>query len=478
MRYSRREVLGAALALPLAAQHVPGKKPVTRRPNVILFMTDDHGSWATGAYGCPEIQTPHIDRLAREGARFTNAFACTPVCSPSRMTWMTGTLPSTHGVQDWLLPEDSYGPASRRWLAGHQTFPAVLAKAGYAMGMCGKWHMGGDDTAQEGFDYWATVPGGGGTYRNPGFVHNGVRETTPGFKTDRVGDFALDFLSTQTAECPFFLYVPFYAPHTPYDFQPERYREPYRDASFGCFPETPQNPWQNAALKGLHGSRSAKLGYSALVTAADTNMGRILEKLSQMGLADDTVVVFSADQGWNAGHHGVWGKGNGTIPFNLYEESLRVPLIWRHPGHIAAGSTPAPLVSSYDFFPTLLDYLGLKAQPDARRVGRSYAGFLAGKTPAWRNRLYFEYAYVRGIRSETLKYIERAEGWPSEMFDLEADPGETRNVLSAPDYQVRAAAMHRELTQYFEKAGAPPLDAWRKTTAQKLPKEDFVKKGQ
>jgi choline-sulfatase len=137
-----------------------------RRPNVVMFMTDDHGAWATGAYGCREIQTPNIDRLAAGGVRFANAFACTPVCSPSRMTYMTGTLPSTHGIEDWIIPEDSFGPTSRRWLAGHQTYASVLARHGYRMGMCGKWHMGEDDHAQEGFEYWASVPGGGGPYRD------------------------------------------------------------------------------------------------------------------------------------------------------------------------------------------------------------------------------------------------------------------------------------------------------------------------
>ena len=143
------------------------------------------------------MHTPNIDKLAAGGLRFRNAFACTPVCSPSRMTYMTGTLPSTHGVQDWIIPEDSFGPASRRWLEGHLTYTEVLAKNGYRLGMCGKWHMGEDDKAQAGFEYWASVPGGGGTYRDPEFVVNGERRKIQGFKTDAVGDFAIDFLNQQ-----------------------------------------------------------------------------------------------------------------------------------------------------------------------------------------------------------------------------------------------------------------------------------------
>jgi choline-sulfatase len=185
---------------------------------------------------------------------------------------------------------------------------------------------------------------------------------------------------------------------------------------------------------------------------------------------------FTADQGWNAGHHGVWGKGDGTIPYNLYEESLRVPLIWNHPGRIAAGQVADPLVS-YDYFPTILEYLRLSAAPDPRRVGRSYAEFLSGRSPRWRDRLYFEYGYVRGLRTRNLKYIERAEGWPTELFDLEADPGETRDVAAAAAYQQQREVFHRELTRFFEKQGAPPIEEWKSTTKQKLPAENTSNHG-
>ncbi len=459
---SRRQFIAAAAPFVHTARR--GNRP----PNVVLFMTDDHGAWATGAYGCRDMHTPNIDRLSAGGVRFENAFACTPVCSPSRMTYMTGTLPSTHGVQDYLEVEDSYGPTARRWLDGHLTYSELLKKNGYRLGMCGKWHMGEDDRAQAGFDYWATVPGGGGTYRNPEFVVNGERRKITGFKTDAVGDFAIDFLNQQRSGQPFYLYVPFYAPHTPYDYQPDEYRAPYKESRFSCFPETPVSPWQNPELGSLSGKREPKLGYSALVTGADHNVGRIVTRLEQLGLRDDTLVIFTADQGWNAGHHGVWGKGNGTVPFNLYEESLRVPLVWNHPGRIAPARSVRPLVSSYDFFPTILEYVGVSAPAGPRRVGRSYSGFLRGQTPAWRNRLYFEYSYVRGLRTGNLKYIERAEGWPTELFDLEADPGETRNVAADPGYQKQIRALRDELTHYFDQAGAPPLAEWRATTKQKL----------
>jgi choline-sulfatase len=450
------------------APFVQTRRRDARRPNVVFFLTDDHGAWATGAYGAKDIHTPNIDSLARGGARFTRAFAATPVCSPSRMTYMTGCLPSTHGVQDWLIPEDSYGPKSRAWLDGYFTWSEALAQAGYTLGMTGKWHMGHDDEAQRGFSYWATVPGGGGTYLNPTFVHNGAKERVERFKTDAVGDFAIDFLNQQKAGRPFCLYVPFYAPHTPYDATPEAYSAPYRNCAFRDFPDLGPRADSNRGTRGLFRSEAAKRGYSSLITAADANIGRIVNRLEEMRLREDTLVIFAADQGWNAGHHGVWGKGNGTVPFNMLEESTRVPLIWNQPGRIGT-STPDALVSSYDFFPTLLEYLGVAAASNPRRVGRSYAGFLRGNKPRqWRSRLYFEYAYVRAVRTENLKYVERADGFESEMFDLEADPGEERNVLHEAGYAPQRAAFKNELQGFFGRIGAPPLAEWRSTMKQKM----------
>ncbi|MDX1982175.1 MAG: sulfatase-like hydrolase/transferase [Bryobacteraceae bacterium] len=442
-------------------------KAAEKRPNVVMFMTDDHGAWATGAYGCAGMHTPNIDELARTGIRFDRAFACTPVCSPSRMTWITGRIPSVHGVQDWLRPEDSFEKNTRRWLEGHTPYSTILARNGYTLGMCGKWHMGEDDKAQYGFSYWATVPGGGGPYRNVEFVRNGTRTKLSEFKTDSVGDCALEFLEQSRGRQPFYLLVPFYAPHTPFDFQPEAYRKHYNEANFGCFPDTPKHAWQNPGLGAHHGNRKSMHSYSALISGVDANVGRVLRKLDELGLRGDTSVVFTADQGWNAGHHGVWGKGNGTWPFNMYDESIRVPLIWNHPGRIKPAQL-RQMVSSYDYFPTLMDHLGIKAPADPLRPGRSYAGLLRGQSPRWQNRLYFEYSFVRGVRTENLKLVRRTREWPSEFYDLERDPGEKNNLIGDPAHARQIAALDRDMDAWFKKAGAPPIEQWRGTTKQNL----------
>lgn len=461
---NRRTFLGS-LAAASGAAVVKAQEPT--RPNVVFFMTDDHGAWALGSK-CDEMHTPNLDRLAANGVTFNEAFACTPVCSPSRATFFTGKLPSHHGVQDFLVGADSSGPQSKRFLEGHTSFADVLKGEGYKCGLVGKWHLGHDTEAQSGFDFWYTAPRGSGPYKDVEFFDNGESVKDTGFKTDFVGDGALKFLD-QHHEDPFCLTVPFFAPHDPFNYQPEKYREPYKDSKFSCFPQPERHPQRRGVHNRHWDNREANIGYSALVTAVDANVGRVLDKLDELGLTDNTVIIFTADHGYNCGHHGFWGKGNGTLPFNMYEESIRVPLIWSHPGRIPAGIEADPMVSSYDFFPTLLDYLGVTAEPDAQRVGRSYAPFVRGETPEWPTELYFEFSYVRSIRTDHLKLVERAEGWGDELFDLEVDAGESTNRIGSPQYRERAAALSSRLHKFFEDAGAPPLDNWRSTVKQELP---------
>lgn len=455
----------------------PAAAPSRKKTNLVLFMTDDHGAWATGYNGCAD--TPNLDLLRRTGTYFSNAFAATPVCSPSRMTYITGKMPSSHGIQDFLLETDSKGPKAQRFLDGQVTWTQLLASAGYTLGLSGKWHMGVDDQAQAGFTFWATVPGGGGTYKDPGFVKNGQKLDSKGFKTDLQGDYALEFLDSVSGK-PFVLMMPFYAPHTPYDTYPERDAGSWDQVRAGCYPDTPMNANQNSNLAKNIGQLESKQAYSALVAGADINVGRVLRKLDAMGVRENTVVIFTADQGFNCGHHGVWGKGNGTVPYNLYEESIRVPMIWNQPRRIAAGRTVEALISSYDFFPTVLDYLGVKPPPrDRKRTGRSYAGFLQGRAPEdWRDRLYFEYAYMRSVRTKNLKYIERTKNWPSELYDLEADPGETRDLLADPDYASRLQSLRADLHRFFDGVGAPPIEDWKMTTKQELPERQRVRGGE
>lgn len=445
--------------------------------NVVFILTDDQGHWAVNAGGsddCQSLKTPSLDRLVQEGTRFSEAFVATPVCSPSRATWLTGRLPSQHGIQDWILPSETYGDERRSFIEGQPTFSQALADQGYVVGLCGKWHLGDDARTQAGFSYWSTVPGGGGRYLDPTFVKNGKRAKRSGYKTDLLGDDALEFME-QNRDRPFFLFLSFYAPHTPMEYQPEKYRAPYQDSSFPCFPDLPMHPSHMREMNGRvsghlrdFSKHHSKLSYSALVTGIDENVGRVLDKIGELGLRENTLVVFASDHGFHSGHEGIWGKGNGTVPFNLYERSVKIPLVWSHPGRIPAGRSITDLVTSYDFLPTLFDYLSLEPPVDDGRVGRSYSHLLTGEGGEWEDEIYFEYEYVRGIRTERWKYVERTPEWPSELFDLKNDPVERRNVLSFPQNAELVRELRRRLSDFFERAGAPKATEWRSTTQQQL----------
>jgi len=464
-------LFGLGISMPLLVEGAEAKT------NVVFILTDDQGHWAINSDGvddCASLVTPNLDRLAKEGTRFSEAFVSTPVCSPSRATWLTGRIPSQHGVQDWILPAETHGEEARSYIEGQPTFSQALADQGYVVGLCGKWHLGDDARAQAGFSYWSTVPGGGGRYRDPTFVKNGKRFQRKGYKTDLLGDDALEFIEENRSR-PFFLFLSFYAPHTPMQYQPEKYRAPYRDSEFPCFPDLPMHPSHMREMNGRvsghlrdFSKHHSKLSYSALVTGIDSNVGRVLSKIDELGLRNDTVVIFASDHGFHTGHEGIWGKGNGTVPFNLYERSIKIPLIWSHPGQIPAGKEVSILVNSYDFLPTLFDYLNLQAPEDEKRVGRSYSRYLLGEESDWENELYFEYEYVRGIRTDRWKYVERTPEWPSELFDLINDPVERRNVIDFPQNSDLVQEFRRRLHDFFKRAGAPPATAWRSTTRQKL----------
>ena len=229
----------------MAAPFVQTRKRTVERPNVVLFMTDDHGAWATGAYGAREIRTPNIDRLAATGARFTRAFAATPVCSPSRMTWMTGCLPATHRVEDWLLPEDSFGPNPATGSMACSPGPRSSKPAATRPPCAASGTWAATTRRSAALPNGPTVPGGSGPYRNPTFVHNGHPQPIQGFKEDALGDFALDFLAQQKNGHNFALLMPFYAPHTPFDFTPDAYHAPYLNSTFPDFPNTPVHTAQN-----------------------------------------------------------------------------------------------------------------------------------------------------------------------------------------------------------------------------------------
>lgn len=410
------------------------------RPNILLFLTDDHGAWALGAAGNTEIRSPHLDQLAREGVRCTNAFTPTPVCSPARAALLTGRTPSQVGIHDWLQEvEPEIG--DRDWLAEEITLPELLASAGYHCGLSGKWHLGRSHETPRGCAWhfglsrWQGEHIGTYTY-----VRNGESLTLTGNKTQIITEEALTFLDETTPDQPFFLQVGFIATHSPYGNQEPDLVASYADASFAEIPPYHPHPWhKNEAFPQDEGftaeeCRQRYRSYYAAVTDMDTQVGRILDRLRALGQFDNTLVIYVADHGLALGHHGFWGKGNSTRPLNMYDVSLRVPLLLRWPaGGFAGGRVVAQSVDHYDTFALLCEAAGIGLDPTRHYPGRSYAPLARGEAlPDWREARFGEYGDLRMIRTPHHKLVRRYPAGPDDLFDLERDPGEEHNLSGQP----------------------------------------------
>ena len=445
------------------------------RPNVIVILTDDQGCWAMGCAGNGEIRTPNLDRLAATGIRFENLFCASPVCSPARASLLTGRIPSQHGVHDWIRAgncnqdEDKSGRVIE-YLRGQRGYTDALAAAGYACGLSGKWHLGDSHTPQKGLSFWQVHATGGGPYYNWPRVRGGEVVTEPGYVSDVIADEALRFLDEQSGgEAPFYLSMHFTAPHSPWQREhhpAEIYDDYHANCPFESVPNDPPHPWQsNTAPIGTDEARRRDVlsGYFAAVTAMDANVGRILDWLEQARLRDNTLVFFTSDNGMNMGHHGIWGKGNGTFPLNMYDTSVKVPGLVSRPSHVPQGQVCDAMVSHYDFMPTLLDYLGI-ADPEAAQLpGRSFAALLSGRPFEQRDSVvvYDEYGPVRMIRSRRWKYVHRYPYGPHELYDLAADPSERDNLCGRDEHRARAQEMRARLEGWFICYVDPMLDGTR-----------------
>ncbi len=437
---------------------------MTDQPNILVIMTDDHAQWAAGCYGNRELHTPTMDYLAQTGVRMANAFTPTPVCSPARASFFTGLYPSQHGIHDWLFYFHRTESERQRaelneqpWLGDLKTLAQFLAEAGYTCGLSGKWHCGRDDHPQPGFDYWyslrANEPPLAGEYSDHGqFVQHS------GYNTETITDNAVAFLRQRKTDHPFFLFTGYIGTHSPWRDHPERLVEQYRECTFADIPADTVYPFGRLAgestQRSRYNAREALAQYYASVSHIDEGIGRLLDELEAQGVRDDTLVVYVADHGLNCGHHGVWGKGNGTRPLNMLEESIRIPMIFNHPGQLFAGQVRSEFVDHCDLFETLLDYAGVQPERQHSYPSNSFKPLLTeGRAlPDWKDTQICEYGNVRMARNRTHKLVRRAPNGPDHLFDLQADPREVANILAtnpelAADLQARIDGFFSEYEQ-------------------------------
>jgi arylsulfatase A-like enzyme len=438
-----------------------------RRANVVLIMTDNHGAWTLGCYGNPDIKTPHIDRLAKEGVRFTEAFSSNAVCSPTRATYLTGLLPSQHGVHCYLnRGEAQMGTDAYSTIEEFRTLPQILAEQGYTCGLVGKWHLGNNMHPQEGFSYWITMPHGGtSTFYDAQVIEDGKVRTEPRYLTELWTEHGTKFIE-QNKDHPFFLFLSYNGPYglgsSLNKSARNRHAEYYADKELRSFPRESVHPWlhnNKQFINNVHPMRR----YACEVSAIDDGVGQIMRTLKRLGLDDETLLILTADQGWAGGQNGLWGMGDHTRPLHAFDSTMRIPLILRHPGTIPSDRQSDFMVSNYDLLPTVLSYLGLASEVpnDPRPPGRDYSAALKGKTLLWDDVIFYEFENVRAIRTAEWKYIERYADGPHELYDLKNDPNERFNLYG----QLKQADIQKKLRVrlygFFNRHADPKYDLWR-----------------
>ncbi len=434
-------------------------------PNIVFILSDDQGEWAMGCSGNNEIITPHLDRLTREGMRFQNFFCASPVCSPARASLFTGCIPSQHGVHDWLR-DDNKKQEEIEYLNGQQTYMQALADHGYTCALSGKWHLGNSAQPQQGFSHWFCHKSGGGPYYGAPVYRNGVLCHEEQYITDAITDDALSFLdSRRGCEEPFYLNVGYTAPHAPWlQNHPEEYTKLYEDCQFESVPHLPRHPDSIYLTDEIaKNERENLIGYFAAVTAMDAGIGKIIDRLDEMGIRENTLLIFTSDNGFSCGHHGFWGKGNATFPINMYEESVKVPFIASWPGVIPQGAVQDALVSAYDFMPTLLEIAGIAPACERKRPGISFAPVLrGGEMHAHEGIVVFdEYGPNRMIRTRSAKLICRYPYGPNEFYALDSDPHEEHNLLVEDENNPEAILLRRRLEAWFHTYVNPEIDGAR-----------------
>lgn len=464
------------------------------KPNILFILSDDQGAWAMRCAGTPELYTPNLDRIAESGIRFDDFFCVSPVCSPARASLLTGNIPSAHGVLDWIRSgnvdgekfaaqgkENPYGSGysmERKpiaYLEGQTAYTDVLAQNGYNCWLTGKWHLGDSVTPQHGFQKWYTLGLGGCCYYHPDIVENGSIHVEHGrYVTELLTDKALEYLDEAAeSENPFYLSVHYTAPHNPWgkEHHPKKWIDYYENCSFESIPDVEDHPdLLTGPVYGTDRRKENLRGYFAAISAMDEQIGRILEKLEETGMARDTIVIFSADNGMSMGQHGVWGKGNATFPFNMYDSAVKVPFLMSCPGRLVQGVVNEDMISGYDLFPTLLELAGIENPLEGELPGRSFAkDILEGDAETQKGTaaaedfivIFNEYGPVRMIRDKEWKYIHRYPYGKHELYHLTTDPGEERNLYGQPEYEEKVLALRKKMENWFLRYANPEIDATR-----------------
>ncbi len=449
-KLSRRQFIAGtgAAALSLPFLKVGEALADESRPNFVFILTDDQRYDAMSCAGHPFLRTPNMDRIANEGARFTNAFVTISLCAPSRACFLTGRYAHNHGIKDNKTPLDDTIP----------TFPQVLQKAGYDTAFMGKWHQDGQEGPRPGFSRWVSFKGQG-VYIDPLLNIDGENVKTTGYMTDLLTGYAVDWLK-QPRTKPFCLYLSHKAVHGPFT-PPVRYSKLFSDIKItkpasASEDMTGRPEWftKRQEVTRISDEKFAEhvRNYYRTVTGIDDSVGRVLSALETQGVLDNTVIVFAGDNGYFEGEHGMLDKRA------MYEESIRIPLVMRYPKLIKPGTLIDEMVLNIDLCPTFLDLAGEKAPEGVQ--GRSWKPLLTGRAKGWRDDWLYEYFLetpyvtptIKGVRTARWKYVTYPDNpdYPAELYDLKNDPQELKNLAADPAQAKVVDEMKKRLARLEE----------------------------
>lgn len=440
-------------------------------------MADDQAPWSMKNAGDPNAYTPNMDRLAKQGSRFSNAFTPTPVCSPSRASLMTSRYGSELKITDWIHPKNDPGVGLPLSVP---TWPELLSKAGYQTALIGKWHLG-DSTAQHptmrGYNHFMGFIGGGTNPKDPVLEKDGKTAQREGYIVDLVAEEAMDWIQKRDPSKPFAMSVHFREPHAAYLPVRSEDWDKVKDVEL----QLPQPVFPGTDVEKV---RKLMREYLASVAAIDRNLGRILDQLDALGLAENTLVIYTSDHGYNMGHHGIWHKGNGhwilraeslpaateNIPKgqrpNMFDTSLKIPMLLRWPGHIPAGAENKSTISHLDWFPTFAELAGAEVAAGTVLRGKSLTRILANPAPQEPPAdFYAEYSTKH--QSSTHMRVYRTSDWKlirdfkntgrDELYHLASDPGEITNLIGSPEPEPQAALkkLGQSILERMQEIGDP-----------------------
>ncbi len=475
--WTRRQVLLGTAAGPF----FHAARAAERRPNFLFLLTDDQSYATLGVTGNPFMKTPHIDRLARQGVLFTNAFPAMSLCAPSRAAFLTGNYPHANGIYQNQI----------RWNQELPTLPRTLQAAGYRTAHIGKFHMDGDDRVQPGYDYWAAQINQG-SYVDPRKNINGQWVDLKGYDTEIITDQAIDFMRKTKPDQPFCVWIGYKACHGPFtpapgyekafaeiEFKPpasyfiddEGKPKRVRGKARGADVPVEQRPAKKAAKKAggpltlEPWAERERNQYRALM-GAEVSVGRLLAFLDEQKRADDTIIVYVSDNGFFHGEHGLHGK------LEAYEESIRVPMIARYPRRIKGGQRVDSFVVNVDLAPTILDFCGVK--PAAPMQGRSWRPLVTGqaRSAKWRDAFHYEmYAQrsdpasptIKALRTDRYKLILNLNPADlDEVYDLKNDPQEMKNLAREKGNRELVEKLTRQMVgvmKELDDAAVPAVEA-------------------